>query len=308
MPVRFLNRFQFLYELCLLALAHLHQYGDDQHRAPSPVRVPGGALARTRPKIPGLNCSIASTGRSNKKHKNRHRVIDLPPSIFAPARVRYGPGSVRSLLTTCGEGGAAHHQAHADGSGPAVMLLALHAQMLITGDLDPTPESALSAENNASALWQMGSYTPGPAYPQTFEETLQELRNGPKTKEYYSSFQPFVPSMKDPPRGLGEVSGGIVKHHETNLWQIWMMFAVQFTFLGAYLDHEKAQSKLEDIINAIRRERHSPRGKRCTGRCGQSQKANPGNCRTIGRSTSSSTYCVSRSHCNGADMFANRDA
>ncbi len=59
--------------------------------------------------------------------------------------------------------------------------------------------------------------------------------------------------MKDPPHGLGEVSGGIVKHPETNLWQIWMMFEGPCTFLGAYRNHEKAQSKLEDIINAIRR-------------------------------------------------------
>lgn len=192
--------------------------------------------------------------KKHKKHKNRHGVTDAPPRSSRPpesaidmeALVLYLRRAEKTVLPIIRDMQL--------GPGPAGLLLALHAQMLITGDLDPTPESVLSAENNALALWQAGYYKPRPEYPYTLEETLHELRNGPKAKEDYSSFfQPFVPSMKDPPRGLGEVSGGIVKHPETNLWQIWMMFEGPCTFLGAYLDHEKAQSKLEDIINAIRR-------------------------------------------------------
>jgi hypothetical protein len=46
--------------------------------------------------------------------------------------------------------------------------------------------------------------------------------------------------------------GGIVKHPETNLWQIWMMDDGPWDSLGAYRDPGKAQRNLEVIINTIR--------------------------------------------------------
>ena len=48
--------------------------------------------------------------------------------------------------------------------------------------LDMTDESMLVVSNHVLKLWQEGYYTPGPDYPFTFEETLQELREGAKAK------------------------------------------------------------------------------------------------------------------------------
>ena len=107
--------------------------------------------------------------------------------------------------------------------------------------------------NQVLALWQAGYYTPGPDYPFTFEETLQELREGLRAKEDYTdSFQAYTPLGVDIPCGIREISGGIVKHPETNLWQIWMMDDGPWEFLAAYRDPGKAQRNLETLIKAIR--------------------------------------------------------
>jgi hypothetical protein len=135
----------------------------------------------------------------------------------------------------------------------AQLVLSQHAQVLATSDSRMTDESMLAVSNHVLKLWQAGYYTPGPDYPFTFEETLQELREGAKPKEdYTASIQPYTPIGNDIPRSTREVAGGIVKHPETNLWQIWMMDDGPWESLGAYRDPGKAQHYLEVIINTIR--------------------------------------------------------
>ncbi len=140
------------------------------------------------------------------------------------------------------------------GPGAAQFLLAQQTQVLVTGDPRLTVESGMAIANRVIALWQEGYYTPGPAYPYTLEETLQELQEGPKAKgNYEASFQPFTPVSNEKPRGIGEVAGGIVQHPETKLWQIWMMMDGPATFLAAYRDPAIAHKNLETIISASRK-------------------------------------------------------
>jgi hypothetical protein len=140
------------------------------------------------------------------------------------------------------------------GSGAAQFLLTQQTQVLVTGDPRLTVESGMAIANRVLTLWQDGYYTPGPAYPYTLEETLQELQEGPKAKGNYEAFfQPFTPANNEKPRGIGEVAGGIVQHPETKLWQIWMMMDGPATFLAAYRDPAKAHRNLETIISVSRK-------------------------------------------------------
>jgi len=108
--------------------------------------------------------------------------------------------------------------------------------------------------NTTLQLWQAGYYTPGPEYPYTLEETLQDLQNGLKAKRDYAAFiQPFMPVKAEMPRGLGQVAGGVVKHPETQYWQIWMILDGPCHFIGAYRDPMTAQRCLEEIIAKARR-------------------------------------------------------
>jgi len=52
--------------------------------------------------------------------------------------------------------------------------------------------------------------------------------------DYSECFQPFAPVHPLPPRGVGQVAGGIVQHPKTHLWQIWMMLDSPCEFLGTY--------------------------------------------------------------------------
>ncbi|MFL5625093.1 MAG: hypothetical protein ACJ788_05795 [Ktedonobacteraceae bacterium] len=138
--------------------------------------------------------------------------------------------------------------------GAAQFLLAQYTQALVTGDPHFTLESVMKVANTILALWQAGFYTPSPAYPYTLEETLKEIQEGPKAKEDYArSFQPFTPTKKSTPRGLGKVATGIVKHPETHLWQIWMIVDGPCAYFGAYRDPAGAQAGLEELITASRR-------------------------------------------------------
>src|SRR6266567_52500 len=106
----------------------------------------------------------------------------------------------------------------------AQFLLAQQTHTLVTGDPRFTIESGRNMANAVLALWEAGYYTPGPEYPYTLEETLQEIEEGLKAKgDYADAFQPFTPVEVVPPSGMGQVAGGIVKHPETDLWQIWMI-------------------------------------------------------------------------------------
>ncbi len=139
-------------------------------------------------------------------------------------------------------------------AGAAQFLLAQYTRVLITGDEPLTLESAIAIGNAVLALWQAGYYTPGSQYPYTLEETLEELQEGPKAKgDYADAFLPFTPVETVPPSGIGQVAGGIVKHPETNLWQIWMIVNGPCVSFGAYQDPAAAQRGLEALVHASRR-------------------------------------------------------
>ncbi len=138
--------------------------------------------------------------------------------------------------------------------GAAQFLLAQYTQVLATGKNVLTPESAMAVSNAVLALWEAGYYTPGPEYPFTLEETVQEIEEGPKARgDYADAFQPFRPVEAVPPSSRGQVTGGIVKHPETNLWQIWMIMDGPCVYFGAYQDPAAAHRGLEALVHALRR-------------------------------------------------------
>jgi hypothetical protein len=140
------------------------------------------------------------------------------------------------------------------GPAAAQLLLAQYAQVLATGDPRITVESGMSIGNMVLALWQEGLYTPGPQYPFTLEETVQELKEGVVAKEdYVEFFQPYTVQAGEEPVGLGEITGGIAKHPETQLWQIWLIVDGPCALFGAYRDPVLAQKGLSELIAATRR-------------------------------------------------------
>ncbi len=83
------------------------------------------------------------------------------------------------------------------GPGAAQLLLALHTQVLVTGNPSLTTESGMSIANTVLSLWQAGYYTPSPAYPYTLEETLQDLQQGLKAKgDYADSLSNPLPLLR----------------------------------------------------------------------------------------------------------------
>src|SRR5215472_10272092 len=58
--------------------------------------------------------------------------------------------------------------------GAAQFLLAQYTQVLATGNNVLTPESGMAISNTVLTLWKAGYYIPGPEYPYTLEETVQE--------------------------------------------------------------------------------------------------------------------------------------
>jgi hypothetical protein len=135
----------------------------------------------------------------------------------------------------------------------AEFLLSQRTKAQVTGDPRLISEMAMLFANTVLALCQTGIYTLGPTYPYTCEETLQELPEGPKAKRNDEAcFQPFT-ANGGTPRDFGEVTGGIVKHPETNWWQRGMRAEGPCTFLAAYRDPVKAQSSLGAISNASRK-------------------------------------------------------
>lgn len=178
---------------------------------------------------------------STSQQSLQHRSTEMEPEDLA-AYVRRAEKQVLPII-----------QERQLGPGAAQFLLAQQTQVLVTGDPRLTVESSTVMANRVLALWQEGYYTPGPAYPYTLEETLRELREGPKAKgNYEASFQPFTPVNNERPRGIGKVAGGIVQHPETKLWQIWMANDGPAIFLAAYCDPAKANSNLETIIHVSR--------------------------------------------------------
>ena len=137
---------------------------------------------------------------------------------------------------------------------PAFFLLAQYAQAFMTDDPRLSVESATEITNTVLTLWQTGKYTPSSDYPYTLEQTLHDAHNDHKTThEYAASFQPFISSTHTIPRGRGEIAAGLVRHPETQLWQVWMILDGPCDYIGAYSDLEKAQHALGLLIDAIRR-------------------------------------------------------
>ena len=135
----------------------------------------------------------------------------------------------------------------------AAFLLAQCTKAQVTGDLRLISEMAMLFANTVLARCQAGIYRLGPTYLYTFEETLQELTEGPKAERNDEAyFPPFTPANGETPRGFGAVAGGIVTHPETNWWQIGMRAEGQCPFLAASRDPVKAQSNLYANISASR--------------------------------------------------------
>src|SRR5579859_6822666 len=139
-------------------------------------------------------------------------------------------------------------------AGAAQILLAQYTQALITENPVSSLESGMTIANTVLTLWQEGYYTPSSEYPFTLEETLQELQRGLKAKaDYVEWFQPFTPLEAGLPRDLGKIAGGIVKHPETHLWQIWMIIEGPCEYFGAYRDPAVAQQGLNELVSLARR-------------------------------------------------------
>jgi hypothetical protein len=182
------------------------------------------------------------TWANQRQETLRQRTFELEPEDFA-SYVRQAEKEVLPIIKDMQLG-----------PGAAQLVLALHAQMLVTGDPRLTPESMMAAGTSVLALWQAGYYTPTPEYPFTLEETLRDVEVGPQAKaDYAEAFQPFGSTGRDVPLGLGTVHGGIVRHPETELWQIWMIVDGPCAFIAAYHDPVKAQRNLETIINISRK-------------------------------------------------------
>src|SRR6266566_1667529 len=172
----------------------------------------------------------------------RSRVIEIEPEDLAP----YVSRAEKDVLPMIEERQLS--------PAAAQFLLAQQTHTLVTGDPRFTIEGGANMANAILALWEAGYYTPGPHYPYTLQETLQEVQEEPRAKgDYAESFRPFTPANADVPSRLRTIYGGIVKHPETNLWQIWLMPEGRCTFVAAYRDPAKAQSTLEIIINTSRR-------------------------------------------------------
>jgi hypothetical protein len=140
------------------------------------------------------------------------------------------------------------------GPAAAQFLLAQQTRVLVTGDPRLTVESGMAIANAVLSLWQDGYYSPSSGYPYTLLETLQDLQEGAKAKEDYSAyFQPFTPVNEEPAHGKRQVAAGIVKHPETQLWQIWAILDGPCVFFGAYADPAVAHRGLEALINLSRR-------------------------------------------------------
>jgi hypothetical protein len=172
----------------------------------------------------------------------KSRTIVIEPATFA-SHVRHAEQEIMPIIKETHLGPAA-----------AVFLMAQYTQMFATGSLRITAKSAKMVTLSVLSLWQDGFYKPGSEYPYTLEETIQDIQNGMKAKKDYTEcFQPFVPAQEDSPQGMGQMTGGIVKHPETQLWQIWIIISGECACIGAFQDPLRAQGGLEEFVSLARR-------------------------------------------------------
>ena len=153
-------------------------------------------------------------------------------------------------------------------AGASLFLLAQYTQVLVTGTDALTLESAKAISSAILALWEAGYYTPGPDYPFTLQETLQELEEGLLARgDDADAFQPWTPVEGVLPSGMDQVAGGIVTHPETALWHIWLMVnspcvsfgASQDEHAGTPFEREDTKDELEADLDAAREAAHDNR-------------------------------------------------
>ena len=177
------------------------------------------------------------TGRRLKAKANRQTVGRKPEELEPDVLARYVRQAEKKVIPIIKE--------LKPGPAAAQFLLAQQTRVLVTGDLLLTVEGGMAIANSVLQLWQDGYYSPGTDYPYTLLETLQDLQEGAKAKQDYTeSFQPFTPVNEEPACGNRQVAAGIVKHPETQLWQIWAILNGPCVFLGAYADPVDAQRGL----------------------------------------------------------------
>jgi hypothetical protein len=190
-----------------------------------------------------------------KKRKKEHRFKSWTPRQSPQSRaIELGPEELATYIRRAEKDVLPIIKERQLGPAAAQFLLAQQTQTLVTGDPRFSVESAMTIANNVLSLWEAGYYTPSPAYPYTLEETMRELQEASHAKgDYAQYFLPLTPSIGYIPRGLGTVYGGIVKHPETNLWQIWMTIGGPCTFIAAYRHPVNALKNLAAIVHASRR-------------------------------------------------------
>ncbi|HZU70487.1 MAG TPA: hypothetical protein VFA09_24660 [Ktedonobacteraceae bacterium] len=190
-----------------------------------------------------------------KKRKKEHRFKSWTPRQSPqPRTIELEPGDLAAYVRRAEKDVLPIIKERQLGPAAAQFLLAQQTQTLVTSDPRFSVESAMVIANTVLSLWETGYYTPSSAYPYTLEETMRELQEASHAKgDYAQFFLPLTPSTGDTPRGLGIVYGGIVKHPETNLWQIWMTIGGPCTFIAAYRHPVNALRNLAAIVNASRR-------------------------------------------------------
>ena len=186
------------------------------------------------------------TGRRFKTMVNSQRVGRKPEELEPRVLARYVRQAEKKVLPII--------KKQDPGPAAAQFLLAQQTLVLVTENPLLTVEGGMAIANAVLQLWLNGYYSPGTDYPYTLLETLQDLQESAKVNQDYSeSFQTFTPMNEEPAHGNHQMAAGIVKHPETQLWQIWAIFDGPCIFWGAYADPIVAQRGLEAFINLSRR-------------------------------------------------------
>jgi len=215
-----------------------------------------------------------------KKRKKEHRFTSwVPHQSPRPRALELEPEDLAAYIRRAEKDVLPIIKERQLGPAAAQFLLAQQTQTLVTGDPRVSVESAMTIANTVLSLWEAGYYTPSSAYPYTLEETMGELQEAAHAKEDYAhSFLPLTPSTGDTPQGLGTVYGGIVKHREKHLWQIWMTIGGPCTFIAAYRQPVNALRNLAAIVHASRRGGRSRKVKTSIDVCKRKQTENQGHC------------------------------
>ncbi len=153
-------------------------------------------------------------------------------------------------------------------AGASLFLLAQCTQVLVTGTDALTLESAKAISSTILALWEAGYYAPGPDYPFTLQETLQELEDGLfARRDDADAFQPWTPVEGVPPGAMDQVAEGIVTHPEAALCHTSLMVngpclssrASQDELAGTLFERDDTKDELEGEPDTLREAVHDNR-------------------------------------------------